>query len=98
MRYSEAQGTLIYEKNLKSKISCQTPFKEFGFSSNKQFFIKLYSSNIKLVTLYNLDFLQYTNNKLFCSNSVSSTSFAKLCGHCSYTVCVPTYCIQRKIS
>jgi hypothetical protein len=26
MRYSEAQGTLIYEKNLKSKISCQTPF------------------------------------------------------------------------
>jgi hypothetical protein len=22
-----AQGTLIYEKNLKSKISCQTPFK-----------------------------------------------------------------------
>ncbi len=28
MRYSEARGTLIYEKNLKSKISCQTPFKE----------------------------------------------------------------------
>ena len=27
MRYSEAWGTLIYEKNLKSKISCQTPFK-----------------------------------------------------------------------
>jgi hypothetical protein len=27
MRYSEARGTLIYEKNLKSKISCQTPFK-----------------------------------------------------------------------
>ncbi len=26
MRYSEARGTLIYEKNLKSKISCQTPF------------------------------------------------------------------------
>ncbi len=25
--YSGAQGTLIYEKNLKSKISCQTPFK-----------------------------------------------------------------------
>ncbi len=24
---SEAQGTLTYEKNLKSKISCQTPFK-----------------------------------------------------------------------
>jgi hypothetical protein len=28
MRYSEARGTLIYEKNLKSKISCQTPFKD----------------------------------------------------------------------
>jgi hypothetical protein len=27
MRYSGARGTLIYEKNLKSKISCQTPFK-----------------------------------------------------------------------
>jgi hypothetical protein len=25
MRYSGARGTLIYEKNLKSKISCQTP-------------------------------------------------------------------------
>jgi hypothetical protein len=25
--YSEARGTLIYEKKLKSKISCQTPFK-----------------------------------------------------------------------
>jgi hypothetical protein len=24
--YSGAQGTLIYEKNLKPKISCQTPF------------------------------------------------------------------------
>ena len=27
MRYSEAGGTVICEKNLKSKISCQTPFK-----------------------------------------------------------------------
>jgi hypothetical protein len=27
MGYSEARGTLIYKKNLKSKISCQTPFK-----------------------------------------------------------------------
>ncbi len=27
MRYSGARGTLIYEKNLMSKISCQTPFK-----------------------------------------------------------------------
>ena len=27
MVYSGARGTLIYEKNLKAKISCQTPFK-----------------------------------------------------------------------
>jgi hypothetical protein len=26
MEYSGAQGTLIHEKKLKSKISCQTPF------------------------------------------------------------------------
>jgi hypothetical protein len=26
MGYSGARGTLIYEKNLKAKISCQTPF------------------------------------------------------------------------
>ena len=28
MEYLGAWGTLIHEKNLKSKISCQTPFKE----------------------------------------------------------------------
>jgi hypothetical protein len=28
MEYLGAGGTLIHEKNLKSKISCQTPFKE----------------------------------------------------------------------
>jgi hypothetical protein len=27
MGYSGARGTLIYEKNLKAKILCQTPFK-----------------------------------------------------------------------
>ncbi len=27
MGYSGARGTLIYEKNLKAKISCETPFK-----------------------------------------------------------------------
>ncbi len=30
MEYLEAWGTLIHEKNLKSKISCQTPFKGTG--------------------------------------------------------------------
>jgi hypothetical protein len=29
MGYSGARGTLIYEKNLKAKISCQTPVKYF---------------------------------------------------------------------
>ncbi len=38
MRYSGAQGTLIYEKNLKSKISCQTPFNPF---IKILFFVKL---------------------------------------------------------
>jgi hypothetical protein len=31
MGYSEARGPLTYEKNLKSKFSCQTPFKEFSW-------------------------------------------------------------------
>ncbi len=30
MGYSGARGTLIYEKNLMSKISCQTPFERDG--------------------------------------------------------------------
>ncbi len=29
MEYLGAWGTLIHEKNLKSKISCQTPFNPF---------------------------------------------------------------------
>jgi hypothetical protein len=28
MGYSRARGNLTYEKNLKTKISCQTPFKD----------------------------------------------------------------------
>ncbi len=31
MEYLGAWGTLIHEKNLKSKISCQTPFKPVCF-------------------------------------------------------------------
>ncbi len=31
IRYSGALGTLIHEKNLKLKISCQTPFKRMYF-------------------------------------------------------------------
>ncbi len=32
MRHSGARGTLIYEKNLMPKISCQTPFKIRAYS------------------------------------------------------------------
>ncbi len=35
MGYSGARGTLIFEKNLKSKISCQTPFKIVQFCVKK---------------------------------------------------------------
>jgi hypothetical protein len=35
MEYSGARGTLIHEKKLKSKISCQTPFKCDLFFRNK---------------------------------------------------------------
>jgi hypothetical protein len=45
MVYSGARGTLIYEKNLKSKFSCQTPFKHRNIkgSNNK----KRNTSNIR---------------------------------------------------
>ncbi len=35
MGYSGARGTLIYEKNLMSKISCQTPFYGVGGGNEK---------------------------------------------------------------
>ncbi len=38
MVYSGARGTLIYEKNLKSKFSCQTPFKDLIKKKNFIFF------------------------------------------------------------
>ncbi len=38
MGYSGARGTLIYEKNLKAKISCQTPFKGTQAWDNLEFF------------------------------------------------------------
>ncbi len=55
LRYSEARGKLIYEKNLKSKISCQTPFKLFT-----QFYQNLFSAvrGLKLLSeacLYHLN-------------------------------------------
>ncbi len=34
MEYLGAWGTLIHEKNLKSKVSCQTPFKNLNNTSS----------------------------------------------------------------
>ncbi len=51
MGYSGARGTLIYEKNLKAKILCQTPFnrKECKFSNqtNLQYTVAVYRSRQK---------------------------------------------------
>ena len=35
MEYLGALGTLIHEKNLKSKFSCQTPFNDFNMSGGR---------------------------------------------------------------
>ncbi len=40
MEYLGAWGTLIPEKNLKSKISCQTPFKGTGHKIEFKYFDK----------------------------------------------------------
>jgi hypothetical protein len=48
MSYSEAQGTLIYEKNLKSKISCQTPFKSHQFLNLQDY----YTNELHETTIY----------------------------------------------
>jgi hypothetical protein len=37
MAYLGARGTLIYKKNLKSKISWQTPFKELRMRKKKKY-------------------------------------------------------------
>jgi hypothetical protein len=44
MGYSGAQGTLIYEKNLMSKISCQTPFQFVHVSFKNRIKLKDLSS------------------------------------------------------
>jgi hypothetical protein len=46
MGYSGARGTLIYEKNLMSKISCQTPFKHMDLDLATQ--INYWSMRIRI--------------------------------------------------
>ncbi len=41
MGYSGARGTLIYEKNLEAKISCQTPFNCRKYNSHTRTYCKL---------------------------------------------------------
>jgi hypothetical protein len=43
--YSGARGTLIHEKKLKSKISCQTPFKGIVYSQKRGVETAWYQSN-----------------------------------------------------
>jgi hypothetical protein len=47
MGYSGVRGKLIYEKYLKLKISCQTPFNIFGFN-----FLDLLINLMKMMLLY----------------------------------------------
>jgi hypothetical protein len=47
MEYLGTWGTLIYEKNLKSKISCQTPFK----LGQKRIWLWLSSDAISMLTM-----------------------------------------------
>ncbi len=49
MGYSRARWTLIYEKNLKSKISCQTPFKIFTLH-NAHAYSEMQSENMEIIT------------------------------------------------
>jgi hypothetical protein len=46
MDYSGAQGTLIHEKKLKSKISCQTPFNDM-LIVNSQPLLSLSSTHLQ---------------------------------------------------
>jgi hypothetical protein len=50
MGYSGARGTLIYEKNLKAKISCQTPFNNCKLlTAPSHLFIRIFTVKDKYV-------------------------------------------------
>jgi hypothetical protein len=46
MGYSKARGTLIYEKNLKSRISCRTPFNAASTGHPRSVFMTCISNYI----------------------------------------------------
>ncbi len=47
MDYSGARGTLIHEKKLRSKISCQTPFKQDRLRKKNIFILEGFRDNSK---------------------------------------------------
>ncbi len=69
MEYLGAWGTLIHEKNLKSKISCQTPFKIYifqvsdgqlhTFSTGKS----IWNTGIEINTVYENSFYAVQSGK-----------------------------------
>jgi hypothetical protein len=66
MAYSGARGTLIYEKNLKSKISCQTPFNTLKIPSLSK---HEFCSNCISVERGGGGGIQGTNSAMLCSLS-----------------------------
>ncbi len=62
MGYSGARGTLIYEKNLKAKISCQTPFKRLQIRAlfPSWFSVQVFNDDVSVT--FHLEFLPDENN------------------------------------
>ncbi len=87
MEYLGAWGTLIHEKNLKSKISCQTPFKQrqHQCASISNLFMLRYISSVQLrnfsvsfyckyVRLFQFDKQSLPNGNLETSNSYTDSA------------------------
>jgi hypothetical protein len=76
MEYSGARGTLIYEKNLMSKISCQTPLK--GTVSRDGLYINLCAANFS--------FAQFAKRKSLGSSKPPTNSQAQALQHTVWNV------------
>ncbi len=77
--YSGARGTLIYEKNLKPKISCQTPFKTTAKKRGP-----LSRNPSPLSTSPPLIFTKYSTNILFLSFKALKLSRLYLSHQCYF--------------
>ncbi len=69
MEYLEALGTLIHEKNLKSKISCQTPFKVYQYSLYMRIWLIYFSAAL----------IKIKKNKKFLLASMKTLTNSKNC-------------------